>query len=201
MDFSSTEDKLMTKLVGLKSAFANAPSKTQQVKLNRDMGVITGVSIWLMSNSSAIQTLEDFRDKLDSFTRVVAHPSYIEMEGNLCISDAISRHLSGTIEDDDFHTVMDTIGYSRDLDSEALDDISRERYFLARKAFFDLSQDEEVIQDARNCQFAMNFKFSDDYHDASSLYATVSAFCIVADKLEEVYQEKSLEKVSDGVKK
>lgn len=199
MDFKEEEELYFSRIIELKNSILTAEA-TDKESLNRKLGVATGTSLWLITNSSSIQSLEDFRSKIDSFTRVISHPLYIEMEGNLCVSSTINGYLNGSKSEEAYSEVMSLLEYDGNLSREELDVISRERYDKARDCYRELKSDEEVVKDANDCGFAMNFKFTGDYREAGTLYTSVSSFCDVSDELEEVYRKKRTfqSSVTDG---
>lgn len=197
MNFKAEEDTYFKKIVGLNNSIQEVKDKTDEDEVNRQIGVAAGTNLWLISNEADIKTLDDFRSKLDSFTRVLSNPLYIEMEGNLCVSSVISGYLAGVKTEKEFREVMDLFGYSNDLGKDELEAISRDRYRKAGVCFEELSLDKEVQKDAKNCGFAMNFKFTGDYSEAETLYVSVSSFCDVSEELEEIYRKKRLQQETD----
>lgn len=189
MDFKEEEDLYFSRIIELKNSILTAEPNEKE-SLNRQLGVATGTSLWLITNSSSIQSLEDFRSKIDSFTRVISHPLYIEMEGNLCVSSTINGYLSGRKSEEAYSEVMSLLEYDGNLSRDELAVISRERYDKAKNCYGELKSDAEVLKDANECGFAINFKFTDDHNDAEALYTSVSSFCGVSEELEEVYRKK-----------
>lgn len=156
-----------------------------------NVALATAVNLWLISNKGDIETLDDFRDKLDKFSSVLCHPLYIEMEGNLCVSATINGFLGKRKSQQECREVLEVMGYKTDLGEDELDIISRDRYNNASKSFEKLVGNEEVQNAAKACKFAMNFNFTGDYADAERLYDSVSIFSAVSDQLEQIFTNKS----------
>ena len=172
------------------SSYFESFSPSSEIATIDCVELATAVSFWLISNKEDIETLADFRSKLDKFTSVLSHPLYLDMEGNLCVSAAINGYLGNRKSEAECSEVLQLMGYRTDLGEEELDAISRDRYNRASVAFEELKENEEVRSAAQACKFAMNFKFTGDYSEAESLYNSVSIFSDVSDRLEQIYTNK-----------
>lgn len=191
MDFQMEKDEIFAKMTDIRNGF-----KPQNVNslgdLNNSLGVLTGTSLWLISNNPEINDMDDFRDKIDSFKRVLAHPLYMGMERNLCVASGIQKHLDGCWQVGEFDGFADAAGVSVGLQNDEYSGVIKDRYDEAAKFFTKLNEDEEVKRDAANCCFAMNFKFDGNYSDVPTLYSAVSVFRDVLQELEIIYDKKAV---------
>ena len=198
MDFSQEEDRLFDEIVAVTKEMKKVRSKAEEDELNKRNVVSAGTCMWLISNP--VNTMAEFRSKLDSLSNILSHPQYLEMEGNLYISSVINGYLEGYKSREAYNEMMGIIGLDGDISRNELDRMSRINYNAARIAFGNLRESEDIKSDAKNCNFAFNFKFTGDYKESEALHLTVSSFCDISDKLEEIYREKSLEAYPDNVK-
>lgn len=191
MDFTKEEDKLFDDIVAVTKEMKRVKSKAEEDELAKRNVVSAGTCMWLISNP--VHSMTEFRSKLDSLSNILSHPQYLEMEGNLYISSVINGYLEGYKSREAYDEMMGILGLDGNISRGELDRMSRVNYNTARIAFNQLRENEEIKKDAKNCNFAFNFKFTGDYKESESLHLTVSSFCDISDKLEEIYRKKSLE--------
>lgn len=191
MDFTKEEDKLFDDIVAVTKEMKRVKSKDEEDELAKRNVVSAGTCMWLISNP--VHSMTEFRSKLDSLSNILSHPQYLEMEGNLYISSVINGYLAGYKSREAYDEMMGILGLDGNISRGELDRMSRVNYNAARIAFNQLRENEEIKKDAKNCNFAFNFKFTGDYKESESLHLTVSSFCDISDKLEEIYRKKSLE--------
>ncbi len=198
MDFTKEEDSLFDDIVQVTKAMKRVKSKAEEDELNKKNVVSAGTCMWLISNP--VSSMTDFRSRLDSLSNILSHPQYLEMEGNLYISSVINGYLEGYKSREAYDEMMGILGLDGNISRSELDQMSRVNYNAARTAFEKLKDSDDIKKDAKNCNFAFNFKFTGDYKESESLHLTVSSFCDISDKLEEIYRKKSMEDYPEVVK-
>ena len=198
MDFTKEEDGLFDDIVETTKAMKKVKSKAEEEELNKKNVVSAGTCMWLISNP--VSSMADFRSRLDSLSNILSHPQYLEMEGNLYISSVINGYLEGYKSREAYDEMMSILGLDRNISRDELDKMSRVNYTAAKTAFEELRNNDDIKKAARNCNFAFNFKFTGDYTESESLHLTVSSFCDISDKLEEIYRQKSMETYPETVK-
>lgn len=196
MDFKEEQDEIFAQISKIRKGEPLEESETVE-NLNNRLAILTGTSLWLLSNQAEIEDAEDFRRKIDSFQKVLNSPAYLGMERNLCVASGIVKHLNENWESETFSDFMTTAEISTDLDSLGLAATAKKRYAEAATYFSILSQDEEIKEDADNCHFAMNFKFDGDCGNVETTYSAVSVFRDIAGELEQIYEKKIKESSKD----
>lgn len=199
MDFKEEQDRLFSQITSVRNGVKPEEIKSEG-DLNNCLGILTGTSLWLLSNADEISDINDFRGKIDSFKRVLDNPLYMGMERNLCVASGVMKHVDGGWNTKDFDGFADIAGVSVGLQNDEYSGIIKARYDEAAGYFSKLSKDDEVKKDAKNCHFAMNFKFDGNYSKVATLYSAVSVFRDVAQELEVIYEKKThkdIHKVSE----
>lgn len=197
MDFKQEQDKIFSQITEIRSGI-RPKEVLPEADLSNSLGILTGTSLWLLSNEPEITDMRSFRGKIDSFERVLNNQSYLSMERNLCVASGIMKHLKGQWSEKDFKGFATIADVATDVDDKELEKTVRERYEEAAGYFSKLTESEEVRKDADNCHFAMNFKFDGDFSNVETTYSAVSVFRDVAQELETIYEKKSQSEKSSG---
>lgn len=189
MDFKEEQDKIFSQISSIRNGVKPEGIKSEG-DLNNCLGILTGTSLWLLSNADEISDINAFREKIDSFKRVLDNPLYMGMERNLCVASGVMKHVDGSWSSNDFDGFANIAGVSVGLPNTEYGEIVKARYDEAAGYFAKLNEDEEVRKDAENCHFAMNFKFDGDCSGVATLYSAVSVFRDVASELDNIYERK-----------
>lgn len=197
MDFKKEQDKIFSQISEIRSGI-RPKEILPEADLSNRLGILTGTSLWLLSNEPEINDIQSFRGKLDSFQRVLNNQSYLGMERNLCVASGVMKHLKGQWSEKDFKGFADIAEVSTDVDDKTLEMTAKKRYDEAADYFSKLIESEEVRRDANNCHFAMNFKFDGDFSIVETTYSAVSVFRDIAQELETIYEKKSQSEKSSG---
>ena len=189
MDFKAEEEKLLLKIMDLRSALSATNTKQEEMILKIQISMLTGVSLWLMSNAANINNLADFRERLDVFGKVLNHPSYKLMNDCLCISSSINSYLEKEILSNELMDVLEM----EDLPSNSeLIEISKTKYQESGKCYSELKYTSEFLEYTSLCGYTMNFQFDGDYKESEDSFITVNSFYGVLDELESIYQQKKI---------
>lgn len=189
MDFKVEEEKLLLKIMDLRTSAAHTANKQEKLMIKVKISMLTGVSLWLMSNSSNINSLSDFRDRLDSLSRVLNHPNYKLMNDNLCISCSINGFLDQDILSEE---LMDVLGVEELPSDLELLEISKSKYEQAGNSYVELKSTPEFLDYVSLCGHTMNFQFDGGYKNAEEEFVTVNSFYGVSDELEKIFQQKKV---------
>ena len=187
MDFKTEEEKYLLKIVELRGALAQVKNKQEEMSLKVHISMLTGVSLWLMTNAVNINNLSDFRERLDSPGKVLNHPMYKLMNDNLCVSCSINSYLERDILSSE---LMDILHVEELPDDMRLLEISRTKYKESEQCYEELKSISEFLDYASLCGYTMNFQLDGDYKEAEESFITVNSFYGVLEEMENIYQQK-----------
>ena len=78
MDFKEEQDEIFAQISKIRKGEPLEESETVE-NLNNRLAILTGTSLWLLSNQAEIEDARDFRRKIDSFQKVLNSPAYLGM--------------------------------------------------------------------------------------------------------------------------
>ena len=200
MNFKNEEDLLVAELINLRASLYLASNDEIQEEIKRKIGIVTGTSLWLYSNESTINSLEDFRSRIDKFKDILNNDAYVKMSDNLYISMLINSFLCGNLSEEEFSRSSNILIDGDELDFASLSQSSTQSYNQAKSLFDSLSDNKDIVSAKEECHFPMSLKFSDDFMKADELYYSVSTFYGIADRLDEIYELKRTQKQEGRVR-
>lgn len=200
MNFKNEEDLLLKELNELRFFLYNYSDENKAEEIKKKIGIVTGTCLWLYSNENTINSLEEFRRRIDKFKNILNNDSYVKMSSSLYDSAIINSFLKGNLSEKEFSHKTNIPLDEDSLDLTFLSSSSTKNYAQA-KAFFDsLSMDKDILLAKDECHFPMNFKFGDDNSKAEELYYSVNTFYGIAERLEEIYDLKCKQNKEDKVR-
>lgn len=156
-----------------------------------------GTNLWLLNNGDEIDSNDDFRYRVDSFSSIVNNPLMNFARKKAHLASCIDEYLKGEV------TVGEIIPIFSDNEvtfSERLDliKLSSSSYNSAVEAMRKLKDDPEVQQKASVCHYQFYTDSRLKQMSSAELYVALAANELMLSRLNEISSDMAFEKKDDS---